>query len=89
MAKAPRKLNVDQLKHLARAGAEATLHRLRHEIDILERTFPELATPRGRKQVTAAVQRRAGRMSRKARQAVSDRMKKYWAERKKSEAKGR
>jgi hypothetical protein len=78
-----RKLSLEQLQHLARAGAEATLHRLRAEIDVLERTFPELASPRGRRQMAAAVQKRAGRMSAAARKAVSERMKKYWAERRK------
>lgn len=84
-----RKLSLDQLQHLARAGAEATLHRLREEIEVLERTFPELASSRGRKQIASAVQKRAGRMSAAARKAVSDRMKKYWAERRKAQTKRR
>jgi hypothetical protein len=84
-----RKLSFEQLQHLARAGAEATLHRLREEIEVLERTFPELASSRGRQQVASAVQKRAGRMSAAARRAVSERMKKYWAERRKAQAKRR
>jgi hypothetical protein len=83
MARASRTLSLEQLRHLARAGAEATLYRLRAEIEVLERTFPELASSRGRKDVAASVQRRAGRMSAAARKAVSERMKKYWAERRK------
>jgi hypothetical protein len=89
MAKKSRKLSLEQLQHLARAGAEATLHRLREEIEVLEHTFPELASSRGRKQMATAVQMRAGRMSAAARKAVSERMKKYWAERRKAQAKRR
>jgi len=77
------KLSLEQLQHLARAGAEATLHRLRAEIEVLERTFPELASSRGRRQIATRVQKRAGHMSAAARRAVSERMKKYWAERRK------
>jgi hypothetical protein len=89
MAKKSRKLSLEQLQHLARAGAEATLHRLREEIEVLEHTFPELASSRGRKEMATAVQKRAGRMSAAARKAVSERMKKYWAERRKAQAKRR
>ena len=48
MPRKTRKLSLEQLRHLAKAGAEATLHRLRAEIEVLERTFPELASSRGR-----------------------------------------
>ena len=89
MARQSRKLSLEQLQHLARAGAEATLHRLRAEIEALEHTFPELASSRGRKEIASAVQQRAGRMSAAARKAVSARMKKYWAERRKTQAKKR
>jgi hypothetical protein len=83
------KLSLEQLTHLARAGAEATIHRLRAEIEVLERTFPELATPRGRKQMASTVQKSAKSMSAAARKAVSERMKKYWAERRKAQGKRR
>jgi hypothetical protein len=89
MPRKTRTLNLEQLRHLAKAGAEATLHRLRAEIEVLERTFPELASSRGRKQTATAIQQRAGRMSAAARKAVSDRMKKYWAERRKTQSKRR
>ena len=89
MARKSRKLSLDQLQHLARAGAEATLQRLRAEIDALERTFPELASSRGRRNLAAATRRRAGKMSAAARKAVSTRMKKYWAERRKTQGKRR
>jgi hypothetical protein len=89
MATKSRKLNLAQLRHLARAGAEATLQRLREEIDVLERTFPELSSRSGRKRMANTVQERAGRMSAAARKAVSERMKKYWAERRKAQGKRR
>jgi hypothetical protein len=75
---------------MARQGAEETLKRLRAEIIAIERTFPELALPRRRHQVRRAVtetRRRTGAMSAAARKAVSDRMKKYWAERRKAQQK--
>ena len=56
MSKKSGKLSLEQMQHLARAGAEATLHRLRAEIEVLERTFPELASSRGRQQMVSAVQ---------------------------------
>lgn len=89
MPRTTRKLSLEQLRDLAKAGAEATLHRLRAEIEVLERTFPELASARGRQQTASAIQRRAGRMSAAARKAVSERMKKYWAERRKTQGKRR
>jgi hypothetical protein len=72
------------------SGAEALLAQLRAEIVAVERTFPELALPKRRRQVrrslkTARTQTR--QMSAAARKAVSQRMKKYWAERRKAQAK--
>ena len=83
-----KRMNRDQLKHLARAGAEATLARLRDEIAVIERTFPEFSTSRGRKKAAQTAGRRARTMSAAARKAVSARMKKYWAERRKAKSKG-
>jgi hypothetical protein len=84
-------LDVARLRQLARVGAEVTLSRLRAEIAVIERTFPELANPARRRQVAqrAATQTRATtrRMSAAARKAVSQRMKRYWAERRKADAK--
>jgi hypothetical protein len=77
---------------LARNGAEATLHRLRAEIIAIERTFPELALPHGRRRVRRAIEAtslRTRTVSAAARKAVSLRMKKYWAERKKAQKKVR
>jgi hypothetical protein len=79
-------LDLDYLKKLARAGAEATLHRLREEIAVIERTFPELTTSTGRSKIAAGAQKRASRMTAAGRAAVSARMKKYWAERRKLKA---
>jgi hypothetical protein len=75
---------------MARDGAETTLKRLRAEIIAIERTFPELALPRRRRALRRAVitaRRQARTMSAAARKAVSLRMKKYWAERRKAQLK--
>ena len=83
-------MTADQLRDLAKSGAELTLKRLRAEIIAIERTFPELALPQGRRAVRRAVKeatRRTRTMSAAARKAVSLRMKKYWAERRKAQKK--
>jgi hypothetical protein len=83
-------LTAAKLRELARAGAEVALKQLRAEVVAIERTFPELALPRRRRAVRRAVQgaaKRTGRMSAAARKAVSERMKRYWAERRKARAK--
>ena len=85
-------LSVERMRELARTGAEATLKQLRAEIIAIERTFPELALPQRRKQIGRAVERagrRTRQMSAAARKAVSQRMKRYWAERRKARAKVR
>jgi hypothetical protein len=90
MAKRPYRLSVDQLRELARHGAEATLKRLRAEIIAIERTFPELALPERRRALRRAVKRakkRTRQMSAAARKSVSERMKRYWAERRRAQAK--
>lgn len=90
MPLANRGLSVEQLKELARETAAATLKRLRAEIIAIERTFPELALQRRRRTVRMAVKtaRKRGRdMSQSARKEISKRMKRYWAERKKAQAK--
>jgi hypothetical protein len=81
---------VEQLREMAKQGAEDALKRLRAEIIAIERTFPELALSRHRRTVRRALKAaapRARRMSAAARKAVSARMKKYWAERRKAKAK--
>jgi hypothetical protein len=84
------RLNAEKLRELARTGAEVTLNRLRAEIVAIERTFPELALPRRRRALRRTVKQATNRtrqMSAAARKAVSERMQKYWAERRKAQAK--
>ena len=83
-------LSTDRLKELARTGAEAALSQLRAEIIAIERTFPELKLAGTRRAVKRSIQKaekRTQQMSAAARKAVSARMKKYWAERRKAKAK--
>lgn len=83
-------LSIERLRELARSGAEALLKQLRAEIIAVERTFPELALRGKRRAVTRSIkkaERRGREMSEAARKAVSRRMKKYWAERRKAKAK--
>lgn len=85
-------LSPERLRDLARAGAEAALKELRADIVAIERTFPELALPARRRAITRSIakaQRRTRNMSAAARKAVSERMKKYWAERRKAKAKAK
>ena len=83
------RLSTEQLRNYARAGAEATLKRLRAEIVAIERSFPELRLRQGRQAVRRSLgtaRKRTRQMSAAARQAVSKRMKKYWSERRKARA---
>jgi uncharacterized protein with WD repeat len=85
-------LSPERLRELARTGAEVALRHLRAEIIAIERTFPELALPRRRRAFRQSVQQatdRTSRMSAAARKAVSARMKRYWAERRKAQAKAK
>jgi hypothetical protein len=78
------------LTELARVGAETALKHLRAEIVAIERAFPELALPQRRRAIRrslANASRRTRRMSAAARRAVSERMTRYWAERRKAKAK--
>jgi hypothetical protein len=86
-------LNTDELRRLARLGAIARLEQLRQEEAAIRAEFPELfgrGRRAGRSNDGAAAKpargRRRGRprMSAAARKAVSDRMRKYWAERRKA-----
>jgi hypothetical protein len=83
-------LSADKLRQLARAGAELALKELRADIIAIERTFPELALPKRRRAWRTSINeatRRTRTMSAAARRAVSERMKRYWAERRKAKAK--
>jgi hypothetical protein len=90
MPRGARGLSVGQLREMAKAGAGEALKRLRAEIIAIERTFPELALPQRRRQlrrVVANTRTRTRKMSAAARKTVSQRMKKYWAERRKAQSK--
>jgi hypothetical protein len=87
-------LNQEQLRRLARLGAMARLEQLRQEEAAIRAEFPELFG-RGRRRsgdgaaaATPAPRRRRRRkrstMSAAQRKAVSERMRKYWADRKKA-----
>ena len=80
-------LTFEKLRELARAGAEEALKRLRGEISAIERTFPELATGEQRRAAVKEVKAGTRRMSAAAKKAVSQRMKRYWAERRKARTK--
>ena len=90
MAKTRQGLSAERIRELAKEGAEKLLRQLRAEVVAVERTFPELALPQRRRQVRQAVrvaQERTRTMSASAKKEVSKRMKKYWAERRKAQAK--
>jgi hypothetical protein len=83
-------LTTGRLRELARTGAEVTLNRLRAEIIAIERAFPELRLPQGRRALRRSWKNattRTRKMSAAARAAVSARMRRYWAERRKAQAK--
>jgi hypothetical protein len=87
-------LNQEQIRRLARLGAITRLEQLREEEAAIRREFPELFG-RGRREdgatsasapVSGKRRRRRKSMSADARKAVSERMRKYWAERRKAKA---
>ena len=85
-------LSQEQLRRLARLGAMARLEQLRQEEAAIRAEFPELFG-RGRRAAagkvraaTSRTRRRRRAMSAAGRKAVSERMRKYWAERRKAKA---
>jgi hypothetical protein len=88
-------LTREELQRLARLGAKSRLDELRREEAAIRRAFPDLFGGRGRQAVAregkGRGRRRRGRrrsaMSAAARKAVSERMKKYWADRRKKKGK--
>jgi hypothetical protein len=72
-----------ELVRFARTGAEARLQSLEAEIQSILRMFPDLRR-RGSYRSNGAGPRRGRRMSAAERKAVSIRMKKYWAARRKA-----
>ena len=90
-------LSREQLRQLATKGAMARLEELRSEEAAIRQAFPELgrkspaapaakASPDGVGKASATPARSQNRMSSAARRAVSERMKRYWAERRKAKA---
>lgn len=82
-------LNREQLRRLARLGAVARLEQLREEEAAIRAEFPELFGGRranGRVKEAGPKKRRPA-MSAAQRKEVSERMRKYWAERRKASAK--
>jgi hypothetical protein len=81
-----------ELKRLALIGAEGRIESLRAEIAAIVALFPELknaaggAAGRGGRAAKAATSKRNWNMSSAQRKAVSARMKKYWAARRKEKA---
>ena len=79
-------LTREELRRLARLGAKSRLEELQREEAAIRRAFPDLFGGRGRQSPGAArgpAGRRRKGMSAAARNAVSERMKKYWAARRK------
>lgn len=94
-------LTPQELKRLARLGAEARLEELQQEAAAIRAAFPDLfgaarGARRGRKSRATAAPgapakagrktRRRSKMSAAARKAVSERMRKYWAAQRKAKA---
>ena len=86
-------LTQEQLRRLARLGAVARLEQLRQEGSAIRAEFPELfGLGRQRQRNSPAVvaqpparrRRRRKPMTAAQKKAVSERMRKYWAERKKA-----
>jgi hypothetical protein len=82
-------LNAEQLRRLARLGAMARLQQLKDEEAAIRAEFPELFGGRraAAPEHTGPRRRRRPKMSDANRQAVSERMKKYWAERRRAKGK--
>lgn len=79
-------LDREVLRRLARLGAIKRLEELRKEEASLRAAFPEVFKP-GAARAAAASGRKRGRrrpMSAAEKKQVSERMKKYWAERRKA-----
>lgn len=81
------------LKEYARRGAEARVMELQAELANIYRAFPGLRTQRGAtaagpspESERPARRKRRSTMTPDQRKAVSARMKKYWAERRKSKS---
>jgi hypothetical protein len=81
-------LSREDLRRLARLGASARLAELRREEAAIRAAFPDLFRGIPRSAASTAPRRR-NHMSAAARKAVSERMTKYWAARRKAKAAGK
>ena len=80
-------LKREQLERFARIGAAARLAELEREREDLLRSFPDLRGTKSRDaEVTSIIRRRRKKivMTAAQRKAVSERMKRYWAGRRKA-----
>jgi len=75
-------LSRSELQRLARLGAKSRLEELHREEAAIRRAFPDLFG--GRRSAGGGSRRKRRSMSAAARRAVSERMKKYWAARRKN-----
>jgi hypothetical protein len=78
--------STDLHDRLARLGAQARLDELRREEAAIRTAYPDLFSRRGGRPPSATAAAGGGkrrRMSAAARKAVSERMRRYWAERRK------
>ena len=85
-------LNQEQLRRLARLGAVARLEQLREEEAAIRAEFPELfggrrGSGRAGAKEPGPRKRRRPAMTAAQRKDVSERMRKYWAERRKASTK--
>ena len=84
-----------RILELAKKGATHRYHELKGELAALIKTFPHLrygsavspAMPDAVEEAASGRRRKRSTMSSAGRKAVSERMKKYWAERRKARAK--
>ena len=82
-------LRREEMRRLARIGASARLEELRREEASIRAAFPDLFRGRGagpRATASDAAPRRRN-ISAAGRRAISERMTRYWAERRKQKAK--
>ena len=85
-------LNQEQLRRLARLGAVARLEQLREEEAAIRGEFPELfggrrGNPKAAGHEGGKRKRRRRAMTAAQRKEVSERMRKYWADRRKASTK--
>lgn len=80
-------LEQDELLRFARAGAEARLRELEREMESILTSFPDLRPGHGGEAPAAGVGKRPPRQlwNAEQRKAISERMRRYWANRREAE----